>query len=507
VADSHDLSKHDSGVTIKEGNAAKTLAVLERVHHQGLGGLEHNLCHFVCLQRVRVLHLLATSFLAHLPVDLDDTASRATAAHETDGRISGLDLSWDIQRLDLGGEVLHGLEGGIRLEDHDITSAGQVVLVETLDVHANVVTGTGLVHALVVHFHSEDLTGARIGSGVGGHEDNFIAGLDNTLLDASSEHITHTLDLVGTRDGEAKRSIGFALGNDNHVVEGIKEAVDVDLVTLNVDDVHAVPPRHVGRLGDQVVAHPAGDRNDGHRLLDKVGLPANTLKHVLHLIADFHVPSLLVAGNIGIHLVDTNDELLHTQQVNETGMLAGLSLDLSSLVVTLLDGGGEVTVGRNHEQAHISLSGTGNHVLDEITMTRGIDDGVMPFVGEEFLGGASDGHTTLTLLLLAIHIESEGERRLAQSIGFFLELLNFTLGNATKLENQTSSGGGLAGIDMSANDCKRSNRIRMIRQRLSLRCSKIRKQCGLLQRSPLVPRGGGARRWGNMHVDEQGSYS
>jgi hypothetical protein len=129
-------------------------------------------------------------------------------------------------------------------------------------------------------------------------------------------------------------------------------------------------------------------------------------------------------------------------------VLAGLTLDFSSLVVTLLDGGGEVTVGGNHEQADISLGSTGNHVLDEISVAWGINDGVVPSSGEEFLGGASNGDTTLTLLLLTIHEESKGERRLAQSSGFFSKLDHITLWDTSQLENEATSGSRLAGIDL-----------------------------------------------------------
>jgi hypothetical protein len=41
-------------------------------------------------------------------------------------------------------------------------------------------------------------------------------------------------------------------------------------------------------------------------------------------------------------------------------------------------------------------------------------------VSEELLGGAGDGHTALALLLLAIHVEGEGERGLAQGSGLLL---------------------------------------------------------------------------------------
>jgi len=49
-------------------------------------------------------------------------------------------------------------------------------------------------------------------------------------------------------------------------------------------------------------------------------------------------------------------------------------------VVALLDGGGEVTVGGDHEEGDVSLRGAGDHVLDEITVTGGVNDGVVPEV-------------------------------------------------------------------------------------------------------------------------------
>ncbi len=128
VGDRHHLAKHHCGVAIQKRNAGQTLTVFERVHHQWLLGLKHNLSHFIGLECVRGLELLATSLLAHLPVDLLDAACRATAAHKANGGVSCLDLTGDVQGLDLGGEGGHGLEGGVGLEDHHVTGTGHVVL-------------------------------------------------------------------------------------------------------------------------------------------------------------------------------------------------------------------------------------------------------------------------------------------------------------------------------------------------------------------------------------------
>jgi len=47
---------------------------------------------------------------------------------------------------------------------------------------------------------------------------------------------------------------------------------------------------------------------------------------------------------------------------------------------------------------------------------------------------ARDGHTTLTLLLLAVHVEREGKRTLAETLGLLLQLLQLTLRQTAELE-------------------------------------------------------------------------
>merc|ERR1719198_651370 len=92
-----DLAKHHHTVAIHEGHTRKTLTVLEGVTHQRLLRLEGALRHLIRLQGVWVVHLLATCLLAHLPLQLGDTASRAAAAHESNRRVANLDLVRDIE--------------------------------------------------------------------------------------------------------------------------------------------------------------------------------------------------------------------------------------------------------------------------------------------------------------------------------------------------------------------------------------------------------------------------
>merc|ERR1719253_788243 len=447
--DGHDLSKHDNTVAVHERDAGQTLAVLEGVRDERLLRLEGDLGHLVGLEGVRLLHLLATGLLTHLPLEGGDTARGAAAAHETDRGVADLDLVRDVQDLDLGIKGLDSGQGGVLLVDHDVTGARHVLLVQVLHVHTDVVTRLGLRHSLVVHLDLEHLTGARVGGGVGRQEDDLLVRLDDTLLDAAGQDITDTLDLVDTRDRQTHRGVDRALRDAAHVVQAVEEGVTVDGLGADLD-VSALPPGHVGGLLDQVVTAPTGDRHVGDAGLNEVLLPADLRQHGAHLVGDLVVAGLLVASHVAVHLVDTDDDLLDTEQVDQTGVLTGLALDLTGLVVTTLDGDGEVTISRDHDHGNIGLGGTGNHVLDEITVTRGIDDGVVPLRGEELLGGHGDGHTTLTLLLLTVHVEREGKGRLAQAVGLGLQLLELTLLDTAQLEEKVSGGGGLTRVDVTA---------------------------------------------------------
>ena len=69
----------------------------------------------------------------------------------------------------------------------------------------------------------------------------------------------------------------------------------------------------------------------------------------------------------GVHLVDGNDELLDTEGEGKESVLAGLAiLGDTSLELTSTSG--------NDEDGAVSLGGTSDHVLDEVTVTGGIDD-------------------------------------------------------------------------------------------------------------------------------------
>ena len=120
---------------------------------------------------------------------------------------------------------------------------------------------------------------------------------------------------------------------------------------------------HGCNRGMSIASGPVGDKRPQSWPRDERQVERQSLLPI-HLVG---------SGGISVHLVDSDDELLDSQQVDQAGVLAGLALHLSGLVVALLDGGGEVTVGGDHQQAHVGLGGAGNHVLDEIPVTCGAE--------------------------------------------------------------------------------------------------------------------------------------
>jgi len=447
------LTQHNHGVALHDSDAAETSALLEALNNERLNWLKLAFGHVTILDERGVLDLLLTSGLAHLEDDLGELNSRTTSAHKGDGGVTNLELTGVVKNNDLHSEGLGADKCLVGLEDHDVTNMGHVRLFETLDVETNIVTGIGSWARLVVHLNSEDLSSAGGGGGVGGDKDDFITRLHSALLEAASDNITNTLDLVNAGNGHAHGLVTDTGRGLNHIVEGIKQVVDVDSCSDGGLDVNTSPPFHVGRLLEQIVSLPSGDREEGHLSVNLGLLPANTHQHSLDLLLDFLITSLSIVDGLVIHFVDADDELFNTEKVDQAGVLTSLTLNFSGLVIALSDGGLKATnVRRNHEKSNICLGSTGDHVLDEIPVAGGINDGVVVTLSEELLGGASDGNTALALLLLVVHEEGKAERALAKSIGFSTQLFHFTFRDSSKLVDETTGGGRFAGIDVPADN-------------------------------------------------------
>lgn len=68
-----------------------------------------------------------------------------------------------------------------------------------------------------------------------------------------------------------------------------------------------------------------------------------------------------------VHLVDSHNKLADTKSEGQKGVLASLTiLGDTSLELT--------STSSDDENSTVSLGGTSNHVFDEVTVSRGIND-------------------------------------------------------------------------------------------------------------------------------------
>jgi hypothetical protein len=181
--------------------------------------------------------------------------------------------------------------------------------------------------------------------------------LDDTSLNTTDGHRANTTNLVDILKRKTEGLVGRA-GRRVDSIDSLKKGLAGGLASLGLL-LPTLVPWAVGGVVDHVVTVEARDGDES----DRLGVVSDLLDEVGGLLDDFLETSLGPFG--GVHLVDGNDELLHTKGVGEKGVLTSLAiLGDTSLELT--------STGSNDENSAISLGGTSDHVLDEITVTRGV---------------------------------------------------------------------------------------------------------------------------------------
>merc|ERR1719431_145976 len=131
--------------------------------------------------------------------------------------------------------------------------------------------------------------------------------------------------------------------------------------------------------------------------------------------------------------------------VGQQGVFSGLTiLGDTSLELTSTRG--------NDKHTTISLRSSSDHVLDEVPVSRSINDGDIVLGGLELPESNVDGDTSLTLGLQFVKNPCVFERSLSRFLRLLLELLDGSLVDTSALVDQVTSGGGLARVDVDDND-------------------------------------------------------
>ena len=80
------------------------------------------------------------------------------------------------------------------------------------------------------------------------------------------------------------------------------------------------------------------------------------------------------------------------------------------------NGSDGITVCWNHDVGRVCLQRASGHVLDGIFVPGCNDEASVPLVCATSFRGVCEGHSTLRLLPLAIHVESKREERFVQAL-------------------------------------------------------------------------------------------
>jgi len=416
---------------VANGETSQRWIVGERLHAHGLGWHHLNDSGISRFDEFRVVFDGFSGTAVDLLKDLGELAGDVGGMAIEDWGVTSTDLARVVEDNDLGVEGL-GTLGRIILRIAGYVPTADFLHGDVLDIETDVVTWDTLNELLMMH-----LNGLDFGGDVGRSEGDNHAGLNNTGLDTADWHCPNTGDLVHILERQTERLVGWA-GRWLDGIDGLKESLAGGLASLGLL-LPALVPWSVGGNVDHVVAVKAGDRDEWNSLW----VIADLLDEVGCLLDDLLEAILGPLG--GVHLVDGDDQLLDTESVGEESVLTSLAiLGDTSFELTSTSG--------NNENGAISLGGTSDHVLDEVTMTWGIDDGDIVARSLELPEGDIDGDTTLTLGLELVQNPSVLEGTLAHLGSFFLELLNGTLVDTSALVDQMAGGGGLAAVDVADDD-------------------------------------------------------
>ena len=329
--------------------------------------------------------------------ELGKLASNVGGVAVKDRGVTSADLAGVVQDDDLGGEAISAGRGVVLGVTGDVATA-DILDGDVLDVEANVVTGDTLLELLVVH-----LDGLHFSGDVGRSEGDNHARAEDTRLEPADGHSTETGDLGDILEGKTER-LGEGTDRGLDGVDGLEEGLARDLTSLGLLLPTLVPGAVGGGL-DHVVTVETGDRDERNGL----GVVADLLDEVGGLLDDFVVTVLGPLGSV--HLVESDDELPDTESEGKQSVLTSLAiLGDTSLEFT--------STGGNDEDSAVGLGGTSDHVLDEVTVTRGIDDSDLILGGLELPESNVNGDTTLTLSLQLVKHPGVLEGTLAEFSGF-----------------------------------------------------------------------------------------
>ncbi len=263
-------------------------------------------------------------------------------------------------------DVYLGLEFGVRSNGTGLgqnLTAVHILLLQTAEQDTSVVAGLTLIKRLVEHLDTSD---GSLGGVLDTNDLDFLAYLNDTALDLTSDHGTASFDGEDVFYRHQKRLVEFT----NRVWEVRVHSVG------ELDDL--IGPR----TGLLIESFETGALDDRGVLVEAV-----LSKKLAELLLDEH-EHLLILDHVA--LVKEDDDLRHAHLLREKHVFAGLR---------------HGAIGGGHDENRaVHLGGTGDHVLDVVSVTRSVDVRVVALRGPVFAVRERDGNTARLFLRSLVDI-------------------------------------------------------------------------------------------------------
>src|SRR5438309_6870226 len=237
---------------------------------------------------------------------------------------------------------------------HDLASPN-LILSNTTDVEPNVVSGFSLRHSNVV-----GLDRLALADFAAGHEDYLVSVLQYSSLDPSYRDSPDSGYGVNVLDWNSQWLVE-RLGRWNNSVESIQYA-------------WTLVPWSIGTLLGEIISQPSAGGNE----INLGNIISYSLQQSLQFLPGLLVTLFSILDCLVVHLIDGHNQLLNAEGPCEVRVFSRLASRSNGYFELSL-------LCRNYEYSNIRLASPRDHVLDEVAVSRRIDNRVEVMRSLEFL--------------------------------------------------------------------------------------------------------------------------
>jgi len=268
-----------------------------------------------------------------------------------DWTVSIMDLSWMVHNDNLsleGFDLLWWLVSSVRC---NITSL-DFFNWDILNIESNIVSWNSFSHLFMMHFDWFTFT-----SDWNRCKSDVHSWFQDSSFDSSDWDSSNTTNLINILQWKSQWLICWSLWWGD-IIQSVEQGLSLIPWTDLIWFLH------------HVISYPSWNRDEW----DVLRVISNLLQESTSFSDDFLDSYLSVVDSLLINLVDTDNHLFDSQSESQQSMFSSLSiLWNTSFKLT--------NWWSNHQQSTISLWSTSNHVLNEISMSWGINDSERILIG------------------------------------------------------------------------------------------------------------------------------